>query len=495
MCKLLTSILLLVSIFILIIYPKMVYSQSATHISLANVVNILSLESPAAQRERLNFENEILQFENYKKSFLPAFSVNMSPLSFNRSIVKLQQANDGQYNYVEDYSGSSSAGFSIQQKLPLTGGTLSVNSNLNYLNEMSQKRHSFSSTPFSVNYSQKIFGSAKTMRMEKNIEYKKNEESIKNYCLIISGIQQKALSLFMETFLASLEMELSSSNKLATDSLFSMTKVKYQNKRITESDYKQIELQAANNEFLKLNAEKKYEDAARNLMTFLGLTGNLFNISKPEFTLPLQIDLETVRYYVGKNNPKSLSLHIKRLEAQKNLYSSELQNKFNADVNLSYGMNQFANTFVSVYSNPSKQQSVSLTFSIPISIWGTNRNSVRMARNTYQSTLIGIEQESNEFENEIQNKVNDYNHNVNLWFIAERTYQLAQEQYRLVVRQFEMGKSSAYELISSQQEQLSAIQKYYDAVKNAWESYFKLREITFFDFEKETELTDILLKN
>jgi len=204
-------------------------AQSSIYMSLIKVIDTLSLESPDAKIKRLSFENELLQFENYKKSFLPTVSLNISPVSFNRSIVKLQQATDGQYNYVEDYSSSSSAGLSVQQKLPFTGGTLSANTNLNYLSELSQNRHSFSSTPFAISYSQQLFGERKLMQMEKTIEYKRHEENIKNYCTAVSGIQQKALNLFMDAFLAFLEKTLSSSNRLATDSLFSMAKVRYEN--------------------------------------------------------------------------------------------------------------------------------------------------------------------------------------------------------------------------------------------------------------------------
>ncbi len=234
----------------LFVFSKtVVYSQSESYLSLPYVIDVLSLDAPAARIERLNYENELLQFENYRKGFLPAVSVSMSPMNFNRSIVKLQQAEDGRYNYVEDYSGSSDAGISVQQKVLFTGGTISLNSNLNYLNELSQKRNSFSSTPFAISYSQQLFGGGKTLRMEKTIEYKKNEESIKKYCVAISGIQYQALNLFMEVFLNSLEMEVSSSNKSATDSLYRMAQVKYKNSRITESDFKQIELQAVNNEY------------------------------------------------------------------------------------------------------------------------------------------------------------------------------------------------------------------------------------------------------
>lgn len=60
------------------------------------MVDKLSLNTPAAKMEQLNLENEILEFENYKKGFLPKVSFNLSPFNFNRSIVRLQQAEDGQ---------------------------------------------------------------------------------------------------------------------------------------------------------------------------------------------------------------------------------------------------------------------------------------------------------------------------------------------------------------------------------------------------------------
>jgi outer membrane protein TolC len=374
--------LLLTTLFIIL--PFSMQAQSNIRLSLQEIVNVLALDAPETQILRLNFENELLQFENYKKGFLPAVSISMSPVSFNRSIVKLQQATDGQYNYVEDYSSNSNAGISVQQKIPFTGGTLSAFSNLSYLNELSQSRHSFSSTPFAISYSQQLFGGGRSMRMEKTIEYKKNEENIKKYCIAVSGIQQKALSLFMDVFLVSLEKTVTSSNRQATDSLFSMAEVRYKNKRITESDFRQIELQAVNNEYLEENAAKNFEDAVRTLATFLGLLENYENavVETPEFNLLLQIEPENAKYYIRKNNPAMLSREIRRLEAKKELYSAEIQNRFNASINLSYGMNKYAQTFSEVYSNPSQQQSVSVGFSIPFSLWGINRNNVLIAKTT-----------------------------------------------------------------------------------------------------------------
>ena len=53
------------------------YCQSIPReVTLDEVINRLSLESSSAKIELLNFQNDLLRYENYKKSFLPAFVLN-----------------------------------------------------------------------------------------------------------------------------------------------------------------------------------------------------------------------------------------------------------------------------------------------------------------------------------------------------------------------------------------------------------------------------------
>lgn len=107
-----------------------VCTQPRSDLSLNNVVNILALESTQARIEKLNFKNKLLQYENYKKGFLPSVSFNLSPFSFNRSLKLLQHPNDGSYTYVDDYTNNSSAGVTVSQKIGLTGGSFTFGSNI-----------------------------------------------------------------------------------------------------------------------------------------------------------------------------------------------------------------------------------------------------------------------------------------------------------------------------------------------------------------------------
>ena len=454
----------------------MVFSQEAVKgASLHEVIDNLSLHSSAAQIEKLNYQNEILQFENYKKSYLPALSLNFNPVNFNRSLRVLQQPSDGSYSYVEDYSNNSSAGVSIRQKIGITGGDLNIGSNINYLNEFSLKRNSFNTTPFFIGYSQQLWGGGKQYHFEKEIEYAKNNVAIKQYCTKLSRIQQQALELYMTALLGKMEQDFALQTTQNTDTLLQLARIKLDNGHITEYDLKQIELQSLNTRYAYENARKNYIEAQERLAVFLGIEA--IEVEIPEFDVPFTIEASTAMFYVEQNNPFLKQQEIQTFEAESNLFSAKLSNRFNGSISLNYGVNQYAETFAEAYRNGNTRQSVIVGFQIPVFQWGVNKNRIKIAENNYEVNKIARERQMREFENEVKENFNSYNHSVKLWLTAQKVYNLSHEQYKMLIQKFSLGKVSVYELTTTQNEQNNALQRYYSAIRNTYNSYFTLRSM------------------
>lgn len=378
--------ILIVVPIISIAYIKVHSQETLRTITLNETVNVLLLKSPLARTEKLNYHNQILLFENYKKSFLPSFSLNFNPINFNRSLRVLQQPSDGNYSYVEDYANNSSAGVSIRQKIGLTGGELNIGSNINYLNEFSRKQNSFSTTPFSIGYSQQLLGGGKQFRLEKKIQYAKHKVAIKQYCTKLAQIQQQALTLFMTTLLGKMELDLALQTSQNTDTLLQLASMKLYNGHITEYDLKQIELQSLNVRYAFENARKNYIEAQERLAVFLGI--EVFDVEIPKFDTPFAIDTSTAMFFVKQNNPFAKQQEIQTLEAERNLFTSKLSNRFNGNISINYGVNQYAETFVEAYRNGNTRQSVVVGFQIPVFQWGINRNRIQIAENNYEATKI-----------------------------------------------------------------------------------------------------------
>lgn len=478
----------------------MLFSQISTNlyaekrlevVTLNEVIKVMSLRSSMAKIERLNYHNEILHYQNYKRSYLPAISLNFNPINFNRSLRLLQQPADGSYSYVEDYSNNSSAGVTVRQKIGFTGGEINIGSNINYLNEFSRKRNSFSTTPFFIGYSQQLLGGGKQYRLEKEIEFAKNKVAIKEYCTKLSEIQQQALEFYMTALLGKMEQDLALQTSQNTDTLLQLARIKLDNGHITEHDLKQIELQSINTQYAFENARKNYIGAVEQLAVFLGIEA--IEVEIPEFDVPFVIDASTAMFYVERNNPFSKQKDIQMLESERNLFIAKLSNRFNGNISLNYGVNQYAETFADAYRNGNTRQSVIVSFQIPVFQWGINKTRIQIAENSYEASKIARELQKREFENEVNESINNYNHSVKLWLTAEKAYGLSQEQYRMLMQKFSLGKVSVYELTTAQSEQDNAMHRYYTAIRDTYSSYFTLRSMALYDFKENVELEDILV--
>lgn len=469
--------------------------QAQTTITLEKVVNEWSFASPMAQKTRLNYENTLLVHKNYLKSFLPSMSFILNPISFNHSLRLMQSPVDGSYSYVNDYSNSGNAGFTIQQKIGITGGTLSVSSNLNMLTEFSIHQNSFNTTPLAITYSQQLSGGYYTYKKRKSIERTKYNNAAREYCSEIAETQTKALNIFLNVFLADLTKELALKNIKISDTLLKASKALLEKGNLTEYEYKQAELQANNNQYVYETALKNWKNSLRQLWTFLGKKEQLDSISvkTPDFMLPLEVDYNIVNKYARKNNPFTLTQETKRLEAEQTLFNVKLNNRFNGNIIISYGLNQYANRFSDAYSKPGYSQGITIGFQIPIFQWGINRNKLRIAENNYHTSVIELEESEVSFANDLKDKVSAYNHEVKLFFLSKKSYQLAQEQYEMLSHKFQLKKISVYEISSIQKELYEAMKRYYNSMQAVWNHFFILREITLYDFMQQRELVEALL--
>ncbi|MFK2264942.1 TolC family protein [Bacteroides fragilis] len=135
--------------------------------------------------------------------------------------------------------------------------------------------------------------------MENKIERAKNEVAVKQYCSNIAQIQQQALTLYLSAILSKMDSELAIDIKQSNDTLLHIAEIKLRNGSITEYDYKQMELQSLNLQYMYENAVKHYAESIQKLFTFLGIENNA-EITIPDFDLPLTIDARLAIYYVKK---------------------------------------------------------------------------------------------------------------------------------------------------------------------------------------------------
>ncbi|MDD6437904.1 MAG: TolC family protein [Prevotella sp.] len=461
--------------------------------TLDEIVNVYALRAPQVRKLRMAYQNAILEYENYRKSFLPSIGIQLSPVSFNRSLRLLQNPVDGNYNYVKDYSYTGSTGISISQKIGPTGGSIQLGSDLSYLREFSDKRNSFSTSPLYISYSQPLFGEYRKYKLTREIQQVNRRLALRQFCQGISGFQQEVAALYLNVCSAKLRLEQATQDIATGDTLLRMAKLRKDNGYITQFDYNKIDLQQVQTRQERNQAENDLHNSMSSLLMKLDSNDELLIVAPEAESLPEIVEETVVREKVRDNNPQLISIELQRKQAEYNHYTSRLSSKFNGNISLSYGLNQYAENFADAYKRPDERQSISITLSIPIFQWGIAHNNRIIADNTLETAEIESKASVREFEESIGRQTFNYNISRNDCILSKRNLELSKEQYRLAVMKFGSGNISVYELTQAFTDQQRALAGYFASVKQVFTQYYSLRHLALYDFATHSDLADVFV--
>ena len=121
------KIILLISILI----PIVTCGQSQK-ISLKNAIIIAQKKSPDYKANLNKNEASYWRNKNYFASFLPQFTLNTTIPSYSKSTRRITN-DSGQDVFVNQNQSRIDARLSVTQNVPFTGGSLSINSQISFL--------------------------------------------------------------------------------------------------------------------------------------------------------------------------------------------------------------------------------------------------------------------------------------------------------------------------------------------------------------------------
>jgi outer membrane protein len=141
-----------------------------------------------------------------------------------------------------------------------------------------------------------------------------------------------------------------------------------------------------------------------------------------------------------------------------------------------------------VYVRPQDRESVSLQFTLPIMTWGRNKARTEIARANQEFAQQSVEQDKLTFEQEIFTQVTllqMLQKQVKLTKLAD---DLAANRYQIAQERFILSDLSVTDLGIAMQEKDRARRDYIIALRDYWQSYYSLRLLTLYDFEKNEKI-------
>lgn len=466
-------------------------AQRSICLDLEETIRMANDSSLMAFRNENMYLSGYWEYRTYKAERLPSLSLDLVPSQYYRYITERYDSNLDHDVFRQQQMFSASGGLVMKQNFDLTGGTFYVESYMEYMRNFgNDKLTQFSSIPFRIGYSQDLMG-FNPFRWDKKIEPLKFEKVKREFLYNSEQVAEEAVASFFNLAMAQAEYQLAADNMASSDTLYQIGKQRQKIAAISKADMLTLQLDYVNARNTLENKKIALKRAMFSLASFLGLDKDTqIEIELPGFPRELIVPVEDAIIMAKSNSPAILDHRQKILEAERDVNKTKVESRLNANLNISVGYNQVADSFRYVYQGLLRQDLVSLTLSIPLVDWGVRKGRYNMAVNDLNVVKIAGQQAEVDLEKEVIMTVNDFNIQQNMITSAEEALELATMAYEQTRQRFIIGKADINSLTLSLNRQQEAQKNYILALQNYWLNYYKLRRLTLFDFRSGISLSE-----
>ena len=489
-CRLsLVTCYLLIICFILIAS----YSLSAQplELSLSRTIEIASDSSLQAFIAKNQYQASYWAFRSYRAARLPSLTLSLTPFQYYRDIVRSYDSQSNLDIFRQQQSLYSYGSLSIQQNVDLTGGTFFMESDLGFMRNFGSDviYSQYNSVPFQVGYIQNLFG-YNSFKWDNRIEPLKYNKALKQFLYDREAISEVSTQYFFALAMAQTTYDMALENVASSDTLYRIGEERQKIASISQADLLTLQLDAVNARNTLKNAEISLKRAMFAFVSYLNLDKEtIVKLELPGRSKNMDISIAAVLARARENNPDFLGNRQSILESERSFDQAKKNAVFSASFSASFGFNNIAGSFIDAYHKPMQQNVVSIGLTIPLVDWGVRKGQVNVARNNLNVTKLSVQQKEVSLEQDIVMTVNDFNIQQDMIRSAEEALKLANMAYNTTKERFIIGKADINSLTLSLNRQNEAQKNYVSSLQNYWLSYYKIRKLTLFDFEKNKEIS------
>lgn len=462
-------------------------SKQARPISLDEAITLARVQSVNAAVALNELKTAYWEYRTYRADLLPEVNLQATVPSYVKSYNSYQQS-DGSYTFVRNNYTQMSGQLSIDQNIWLTGGTLSLNTSLDFLKQMDgMKDERFMSVPVALTLNQPVFG-VNTFKWNRRIEPVRYAEAKANFLSATEEVTMTTINYFFNLLLAKENLGIARQNLENAEKLYEVAKAKRKMGQISENDVLQLKLNVLNAQSSVTDYESGLKSNMFRLRSFLALGENEELEPVLPDTLPaILVDYQDALDKALANNSFAHNIRRRQLEADYEVAKARgdmRQITLFAEVGFT-GTDQ---RFKGAYHPLKDNQIVEVGFKIPILDWGKRRGKVKVAKSNREVVQSRLRQETMDFNQNLFILVEQFNNQRAQLDIANEADQIAQRRYKTNVETFMIGKISTLDLNDAQVSKDEARQKHINELFYYWYYYYQLRSLTLWDFEKNTNI-------
>ena len=428
------------------------------------------------------------EWRSYKADLLPEVSLSANVPTYNKRYSTYQRE-DGTHSYVRNDFMEVDGSLYVSQKIWPTGGTLSVESSLDWLRQMSGEtsggKNQFMSMPIALTLSQPLFG-VNSVKWNRRIEPLRYREAKASFLAETEQVAMRAISLFFNLLLANENVHIAEQNLQNAEKLYEVAKAKREMGTISQNDVLQMRLNMLNAQSSLTSTESSRKARMFELKAFLDVEEDILPIVPeeiPEVTLVYQ----DVLNHALENNAFATTMRRRQLEADYSVAYAK-GNQRSVTLYAQVGYTGTASRMNEAYRDLLSKEVVQVGVSLPLLDWGKRRGQVKVAESNREIVRNQVRQQSQEFNQNLFVLTEQFNHQRQQLRIAEEADTIAQRRYHTNVETFKIGSIATLELSDAQTAKDEARQNRLAQLFNYWYYYYQLRSITLWDFERNQNI-------
>ena len=315
---------------LLILRPQTASAQGdTTSLTLQECIRLARANGPLGVMARNTFDSRQSAYRSFVAGNYPQLSLQGELPGYSRSINPIILP-DGSTVFTPQSQASSSVSLAISQTIPLTGGELSLSTGLNRIDLMESRSQYYRSNPLMMTLRQPLF-QINTMRWDRQAQDIRYGMASRELVEAMEDCAIDATNKFFDLFLASMSSTNAASNLAINDTLYTISKGRFNVGKIAENDLLQSELAYLNAQTQLENANVGLHRSQENLRVALGLGPATYIVLLPPTSIPAaSINPEEALTQALKNRSDMLNFDLQLLTAERTVTQAKSDNSLNA---------------------------------------------------------------------------------------------------------------------------------------------------------------------
>ncbi len=451
--------------------------------TLSDIILRAKSQSPSAKQAETRKENRYWQYRSYRANYNPQLSLFGTLPNYRKDFIQ-NTLDDGTIVFQNREQTNSILNLGLQQPISFTGGNISINSRVRQFDDISgEALTQWNATVVNVAVEQPLFG-FNELKWDKRTEPLRFEESKRSYVEEMEFVSREAVERFFNYLDAQVNLQIAEFNLANNDTIYNIEQGRYNIGTTSEDKLLQVELQLLRSRQDVAQARLDLETSQLDLRTFIGNNDDTpFELVLPENIPDFFVDPTAALTHAKTNRADFIAFERRRLEAERQVEEAR-RSRFQTTLAASLGYNNSGNAFDESFNlDPNKNQQIfNVSLFVPIVDWGRTKAQTRTAMANKQLNDYVIDQEEQNFEQEIITLVRQLDVLRTQIEISQKSDEVAQKRYDVAQNRYLIGKIDITNLNIALTEKDNAKRSYLAALRGFWTAYYDLRRLTLFDF-------------